>query len=326
MFDPSTGRWFEEDPKGFAAGDPNLYRYVKNNPTRANDPSGLEERLLIQSRKYDTPKGALEAAFAKGQTEALGPVTGAEQWISEDFLQYTLTDNKLGYSMVCDFVVHKDFIADKRYVLQAMRIYTVVVTPDKDGNLKVSWVINPDDRNAKPKYVYYKIDQSAGTVAAGGRNWPDQREMDYPGGIVGGIPITPNPEKLIPAVFAIQVIEGTAGLSILNYRPLRKGGAEDGPIRSNSLAIEADYKYVISNIDKQRTDTSSYYVFYNPKNGKDPKNPVSEESVLGAIKAADPELEKVVKQQLAGLKITLKDKPFEFYLYPSQSQQPRGNK
>src|SRR5262249_28722722 len=36
------GRWFSEDPIGFAAGDPNLYRYVHNQPTAFGDPSGLQ--------------------------------------------------------------------------------------------------------------------------------------------------------------------------------------------------------------------------------------------------------------------------------------------
>jgi RHS repeat-associated protein len=43
-YDPSTGRWISEDPIGFAAGDPNLYRYVGNMPTEHVDPSGLESR------------------------------------------------------------------------------------------------------------------------------------------------------------------------------------------------------------------------------------------------------------------------------------------
>jgi RHS repeat-associated protein len=38
---PSIGRWASEDPIGFAAGDPNLARYVGNEPTNAIDPSGL---------------------------------------------------------------------------------------------------------------------------------------------------------------------------------------------------------------------------------------------------------------------------------------------
>jgi RHS repeat-associated protein len=38
--DPSTGRWTTQDPIGFAAGDSNLYRYVKNSPSGFVDPSG----------------------------------------------------------------------------------------------------------------------------------------------------------------------------------------------------------------------------------------------------------------------------------------------
>jgi hypothetical protein len=41
MYDPGVGRWLEEDPIGFDAGDPNLYRYVGNAPTNETDPSGL---------------------------------------------------------------------------------------------------------------------------------------------------------------------------------------------------------------------------------------------------------------------------------------------
>jgi uncharacterized protein RhaS with RHS repeats len=41
-YDPTVGRFLEQDPKGFAAGDPDLYRYVKNDPTNATDPTGLQ--------------------------------------------------------------------------------------------------------------------------------------------------------------------------------------------------------------------------------------------------------------------------------------------
>jgi RHS repeat-associated protein len=40
-YDPRTGRWLEQDPSGFAVGDSNLYRYVRNDATNATDPSGL---------------------------------------------------------------------------------------------------------------------------------------------------------------------------------------------------------------------------------------------------------------------------------------------
>jgi uncharacterized protein RhaS with RHS repeats len=44
MLDPSVGRWLEQDPLGFEAGDDNLYRYVGNSPTDATDPSGLAKK------------------------------------------------------------------------------------------------------------------------------------------------------------------------------------------------------------------------------------------------------------------------------------------
>src|SRR5262249_33228822 len=40
-FDWNTGRWISQDPLGFDAGDSNLYRYVRNGPVSAGDPTGL---------------------------------------------------------------------------------------------------------------------------------------------------------------------------------------------------------------------------------------------------------------------------------------------
>jgi RHS repeat-associated protein len=41
-YDPTVGRFINEDPLGFGAGDTNIYRYVGNSPTNYIDPSGEE--------------------------------------------------------------------------------------------------------------------------------------------------------------------------------------------------------------------------------------------------------------------------------------------
>jgi RHS repeat-associated protein len=40
-YQPALGRFLASDPTGFAAGDANLYRYVRNSPTMFDDPSGM---------------------------------------------------------------------------------------------------------------------------------------------------------------------------------------------------------------------------------------------------------------------------------------------
>jgi RHS repeat-associated protein len=38
-FDPTVGRWINQDPIGYEAGDVNLYRYVGNAPCNDTDPT-----------------------------------------------------------------------------------------------------------------------------------------------------------------------------------------------------------------------------------------------------------------------------------------------
>jgi RHS repeat-associated protein len=42
-YDPAVGRFVSEDPLGFAAGDTNLFRYVRNVPVLRIDPHGKTE-------------------------------------------------------------------------------------------------------------------------------------------------------------------------------------------------------------------------------------------------------------------------------------------
>jgi len=41
-YDSSVGRWISEDPIGFSAGDPNVSRYVGNEPVTSAYPLGLQ--------------------------------------------------------------------------------------------------------------------------------------------------------------------------------------------------------------------------------------------------------------------------------------------
>jgi len=49
-YDPATGRWISRDPIFFAGGDPNLYRYVVDNPVSGFDSLGLRGSLAQMAR------------------------------------------------------------------------------------------------------------------------------------------------------------------------------------------------------------------------------------------------------------------------------------
>src|SRR5258708_21796374 len=54
----TIGRWLQQDPTYFLAGDANLYRLVGNNPTNKTDPSGLRTAAMDGPTPpfYDNPK------------------------------------------------------------------------------------------------------------------------------------------------------------------------------------------------------------------------------------------------------------------------------
>jgi RHS repeat-associated protein len=80
---PGTGRWDSQDPSGFGAGDPNLYRYVSNAATVSSDPTGLfqdplNSRITGSSRPgpYYPPPPAPDV-----------PLTPAQQQYINDLIQ-----------------------------------------------------------------------------------------------------------------------------------------------------------------------------------------------------------------------------------------------
>jgi uncharacterized protein RhaS with RHS repeats len=57
MYDPKAARWLSQDPIGFDAGDPNLYRYVGNEPTNETDRSGLEASATDPAALFNPSSG-----------------------------------------------------------------------------------------------------------------------------------------------------------------------------------------------------------------------------------------------------------------------------
>jgi hypothetical protein len=79
--DIKIGRFVSEDPIGFAAGDPNIYRYVGNSPTNFVDPFGLECQCSSTTSNIDygtvAAEGAKSAAIGLATVAGVGLAVGA---------------------------------------------------------------------------------------------------------------------------------------------------------------------------------------------------------------------------------------------------------
>jgi hypothetical protein len=84
LFDPKIGRWISEDPIGFQAADPNLYRYAGNDATNLTDPSGLAAPNVLVTRKIDKPVLGTYGAFMWPVQFKLDAATKNGGWIVQE--------------------------------------------------------------------------------------------------------------------------------------------------------------------------------------------------------------------------------------------------
>ncbi len=77
-YDPWTGRFISEDPKGFDGGDENLYVYVGNQPINRTDPSGQFVQFLLAAGILAAYVEYEAGPYAPEINEFLGM---AEQWL-----------------------------------------------------------------------------------------------------------------------------------------------------------------------------------------------------------------------------------------------------
>jgi RHS repeat-associated protein len=91
-YDPRAGRFISKDPIGFAGGDANLFRYVKNNPLNFVDPEGEVMPTVIAG-------GVFGGALIGGAAGAI--VGAASEWVNHNgdvtaALQGALTGAAMG--------------------------------------------------------------------------------------------------------------------------------------------------------------------------------------------------------------------------------------
>jgi RHS repeat-associated protein len=134
---PSIGRWASEDPIGFGAGDPNLARYVGNDPRGFADHTGLKPAgkplregvpmkypVVVDGKTVGTVTVSLEETVGEGAK--LQPGKGI-------FLQFAPTDD----GPQCGWVQH----------------YGDIKTVKKEGKWIWQWVIQPRyDNSAGGKF------------------------------------------------------------------------------------------------------------------------------------------------------------------------------
>jgi RHS repeat-associated protein len=87
-YEPASGRWTAKDPIGFAGNDANLYRYVRNDPVNAIDPSGLDTAL-------DVGLGILAGAYDLFTMRVLAPSPHVDLTQLSDRTRYTVPTGKL---------------------------------------------------------------------------------------------------------------------------------------------------------------------------------------------------------------------------------------
>jgi RHS repeat-associated protein len=90
-YDPRLQRFLSADPEGFAAGDTNLYAYVRNTPTTLVDPTGRNPLLIIPLA--GCAGGAIGAGLTAGWTArkvvagcAAGAILGLGAWAAGPLL------------------------------------------------------------------------------------------------------------------------------------------------------------------------------------------------------------------------------------------------
>ncbi len=79
-YNPSSGTWTERDPRGLAAGDENLYRFVTNDPENSTDPSGYFQLPIPKTEPKPEPPSYSDLYPPVPPGPIIDPKTGIIDW------------------------------------------------------------------------------------------------------------------------------------------------------------------------------------------------------------------------------------------------------
>lgn len=94
-YDPKLGRWASEDPIGFAAGDPEISRYVGNSPTNFVDPTGEAANSGIGPQSPKLQPYPVQGVFEQNRFLGDSSATWNANPLSHGFLYTTNLDGTL---------------------------------------------------------------------------------------------------------------------------------------------------------------------------------------------------------------------------------------
>jgi RHS repeat-associated protein len=95
VYDPRTARWLQRDPIDAASGDPNLYRYCRNDSVNYRDPTGTE--IQDEFTSVTCTRGRMEIVrMALEEARQVGSIRATQWWTyGKEFFQHHIFPQRL---------------------------------------------------------------------------------------------------------------------------------------------------------------------------------------------------------------------------------------
>ncbi|HJT76365.1 MAG TPA: RHS repeat-associated core domain-containing protein [Gemmataceae bacterium] len=174
MYDPGTGRWTSEDPIGFDAGDADLYRYVKNDPTGATDPTG-EQLYALGGAAKDTLVQQLRANGIDSYAVELGNHT--QQGAGQGLLYLILRGTK---TLKADKYAHPEDVEDATNALGSLTANRLFFAVGTDRTNLDSTDLKPESLTPDQRLQVFALNLlHSGAAAKGSVGYTDFQQQSW---------------------------------------------------------------------------------------------------------------------------------------------------